>query len=143
VRWLSLPTDLVALHLLANVVWIGALLSAAHLASRAAFMADSAEIGRLARRVYTRLAAPAFGVSFATGLTRILLAPDAYLRMPWMHAKLTFALAIIVLHHVIGARCRRIGQDHPEAGRGMTALGLLTFAAAAGAVFLGIFKSLP
>jgi protoporphyrinogen IX oxidase len=143
--WISLPTFLLAVHLLANVVWIGAILAAAIVASAAGARAapESALVGKLARRVYATLAVPAFAVSFVAGLARLLLAPGVYLHMPWMHAKLTLAVGIIAVHHVIGARCRKLGDGKPEAGRGMTGLAIATFAAAAGAVFLGVFKSLP
>ena len=33
--------------------------------------------------------------------------------MPWMHAKLTLAVVVIALHHVIGARVRRISKETP------------------------------
>jgi uncharacterized membrane protein len=143
VPWNSLPTALVALHVLANVVWIGSILSVALLSARAPFVAEAAEDGALARRVYTRLAAPAFLVSFAAGAGRLSLQAGVYLHMPWMHAKLTCALAVIAIHHVVGARCRRIAGGRAEAGRGMPALAGALFLAAAGAVLLGVYKSLP
>jgi putative membrane protein len=71
------------------------------------------------------------------------LAAGAYLHMPWMHAKLTCALVVIGVHHVIGARTRRIASGHAEAGRGMPLLAGVLFAAAAGAVLLAVYKSLP
>jgi putative membrane protein len=143
VRWPSLPVALVAAHVLANVVWIGALLAVALLTSRARFMADPAEVGALARRVHRQLAIPAFLASFAAGLARIGLAPQVYAHLHWMHAKLTFAVAVIVLHHVIGARARRVAKGEIDAGRGVAVLSLLTFFCAAGAVLLGVTKSLP
>jgi len=91
VHWLSLPTALVATHLVANVVWIGALLSVALLVGRAPWMADPAEVGMLARRLYARLAVPAFLGSVATGLARFLLNPQAYIHLAWLHAKLALA----------------------------------------------------
>jgi putative membrane protein len=134
---------LVALHVLANVVWIGALFSAAMLAGRGPFVADPADVGALARRVYVRLAVPAFLVSFGAGVGRIALAPYPYLHMPWMHAKLTLALVVIVLHHMIGARARRVAQGNAEAGRGVVRLAVLAFVCVAGAVFLGVAKAFP
>jgi putative membrane protein len=142
-HWLSLSTALVALHVLANVVWIGALLAVALLASRAPLMADSAEVGTLARRVYLRLAVPAFLASFAAGVANIALAPQVYARLPWMHVKLTLALAVIVLHHVIGARAKRVAKGDADAGRAAGLLGVIAFLCAAGAVLLGVAKSLP
>jgi putative membrane protein len=143
VHWLSLPVALVAVHLTANVVWIGALLAVALLAGRGPFSADPAEVGTLARRLHTALAVPAFAVSFAAGLARILLEPRVYAHMPWMHAKLTLAFVVIVLHHIIGARARRLAGGEGNAGRGMVTLAVVTFVCAAGAVVLGVEKSLP
>jgi putative membrane protein len=143
VHWLSLPTALVAAHLTANVVWIGALLAVAVLAARGPFSADPVEVGTLARRVYLTLAAPAFLVSFAAGVGRIAIYPQLYLHLPWMHAKLTLALVVIALHHIIGGRARRIANGQASAGRGMPVLAVAVVFFAAGAVLLGVAKSLP
>jgi putative membrane protein len=131
---------LVALHVLANVVWIGALLSVVLLLSRAASgAADAAVVGGLARTVHVRLAAPAFMTSFAAGLVVILLAPRVYGHLPWLHVKLAFALVVIVLHHVIGARARRVAAGDRGAAN-VTTLGTVAFLCAAVAVFLGVVK---
>jgi putative membrane protein len=141
--WLAAPTALLAVHLLANVVWIGALLSVALLTGRGRFSADPGEVGTLARRVHVTLAAPAFVMSFAAGVTLIALRPYVYARLPWLHAKLAFALGVIVLHHVIGGRARRVANGQSDAGRGMKTLAAVTFVCAGAAVVLGIAKSLP
>jgi len=143
VRWLSFPFLLVAAHVSANVVWIGALLAVATVGAGAAGSTAPTEAGTLARRVYTRLAVPAFAVSFTAGLARIALDPLAYAHMPWMHAKLTFAVAVIGLHHVIGARVGRVAAGKTGAARGLGPLALATFLCATGAVMLGVAKSLP
>jgi protoporphyrinogen IX oxidase len=134
---------LVFAHVLANVVWIGSILAVGLLLGRARFMADGAEIGALARRVYTRLAVPAFLGSFAFGAARVAMDARVYAHMPWFHAKLTFAIGVIALHHVIGARARRVAAGSPDAGKGATVLMLATFLCAAGAVWLGVAKQLP
>jgi putative membrane protein len=138
-----ITTVLVAVHVLSNVVWIGSILSVALLVGRARLMADGPEVGALARRVYTRLAVPAFVFSFASGVTRFVLGIAAYAHMPWMHAKLTLALGVIALHHVIGAKARRVAGGNSAAGSGMTGLLLATLACAAGAVWLAVAKQLP
>jgi putative membrane protein len=143
VHWLSLPTALVAVHLIANVVWIGALLAVAQVTARGPFSADPAEVGTLARRLHATLAVPAFFVSFGAGLARILLEPRVYAHMPWMHAKLTLAFIVIVLHHIIGGRAKRVANGKASAGRGMGTLAVATLVCAAGAVLLGVAKSLP
>jgi putative membrane protein len=138
----TLPVLLVAAHVLANVVWIGALLSVAVLAGRAPFLADPADVGSLARRVYLRLAVPGFLASFAAGAARIALLPQAYAHMAWFHAKLGLALVVIVLHHVIGGRARRVAGGNSDAGRGLGIVAGLTFVCVAGVVLLGVAKSL-
>jgi putative membrane protein len=138
-----LPTALLFVHVLANVVWIGALLAVTRIVARAGLTKDPAGASGLARDVHLRLAVPAFVASFGAGLLRILLAPAAYAHMPWFHAKLTFALVVIVLHHIIGARAKRAAAGTAGAAGGVSTLGAFTFAAAAGAVYLGIAKSLP
>jgi putative membrane protein len=138
----TLPVILVAAHVLANVVWIGALLSVAVLAGRAPFVADPADVGSLARRVYWRLAVPGFLASFAAGAARIALAPQAYAHLPWFHAKLGLAFVVIVLHHIIGGRARRVAGGNSDAGQGLGVMAALTFLCVAGVVLLGVAKSL-
>ncbi|HEX8794816.1 MAG TPA: CopD family protein [Polyangiaceae bacterium] len=140
---LPLATGLVAAHVLANVVWIGSLLAECLLIGRARFMADGAEVGGLARRVHMRLAAPAFVASFAFGVSRIALEPRLYLHLPWMHVKLAFAAGVIVLHHVIGARARRVAKGALTEGSGGPFIGAVVFLCAAVAVLLGVAKQLP
>ena len=140
---MPITTVLVAVHVLSNVVWIGSILSVALLVGRARLMADGAEVGALARRVYTRLAVPAFAGSFAFGLGRFVLGIGVYAHMPWMHAKLTLAVGVIALHHVIGARAKRVAGGNASAGSGMTALMLATLVCTAGAVWLAVAKQLP
>ena len=138
-----LAIGLVALHVLANVVWIGALLAVALALVGAPSMAHPAEAGLLALRIHRTLAVPAFAVSFTAGALRIALAASIYLHLPWMHAKLTFALVVIALHHVIGARAKRAATAPAEAAKGMGGLAVVTLIAAAGAVMLGVFKGFP
>jgi putative membrane protein len=138
----TLPILLVAAHVLANVVWIGSLLSVAILAGRAPFVADPSELGSLARRVYFSLAVPGFLASFGTGVARILLAPQVYAHLGWFHAKLGLAFVVIVLHHVIGGRARRVANGRAEAGRGLGVVAALTLLCVAGVVLLGVSKSL-
>lgn len=140
---LPLTTGLVAAHVLANVVWIGSLLAECLLIGRARFMADGAEVGGLARRVHTRLAVPAFLASFGFGIARIAQDPRVYLHLPWMHVKLAFAAGVIVLHHVIGARSRRVAAGALVEGSGGPFIGAVVFLCAAVAVLLGVAKQLP
>jgi putative membrane protein len=143
VPWLELGTWLLAAHILGNVVWIGSLLAVSLLVAVAPRTADAAGVGALARQVHLRLAVPGFLLSLVAGVARILRTPAIYAHMPWFHAKLTFALVVIVLHHVIGARAKRVARGRvPAAGTvDLQAIGVLL--CAAGAVLLGVAKSLP
>lgn len=93
--------------------------------------------------MHVRLAVPAFVTSFAAGSAVIALAPMLYAKLPWFHAKLTLALIVIAVHHVIGSRAKRAAGGDRTAGRGAVVLGAVVFACATGAVFLGVMKSLP
>jgi uncharacterized membrane protein len=60
-----------------------------------------------------------------------------------MYAKLAFAVGVIVLHHMIGARARRLAEGNARAAEGAWLLGLLTVVMSAGAVLFAIAKSTP
>jgi putative membrane protein len=141
--WPSLTVALLAAHALANVLWIGGLLAETVIQSRGSWVSDPSEMGALARRLHTRLALPGFLGSLAAGLAVFLPARRAYAHMPWMYAKLAFALVVIVLHFVIGARARRMAAGSVEAGRGVWTLGWLAFLAAGGAILFSIARSTP
>jgi uncharacterized membrane protein len=142
---MTLPFEiwLVAFHVVANVVWIGSILSVAVLVSGAPASPDAAELGRQARRIYRLLAAPAFGVSFLLGVWRFVLSAPVYAHMPWIHAKLSFALVAVVLHHVIGGRTKKLAAGHVEAAHGVAVFGGVLFAAASAAAVLGVLKMFP
>ena len=107
----------VALHVFSVILWIGSIVSAGWmLANRStAPTPEQAKASvELALGLYRRVAAPAFVLAFATGLVRVLLDRDAYLKAHWFHGKLTLALVIIVLHHVLGARAARLAKAQKD-----------------------------
>jgi protoporphyrinogen IX oxidase len=129
----KLGSLLVWLHISGNIVWIGSILAVGViLASPAGDLEGTANAdprstlkirGEIALRVYMRLAVPAFVLSFACGATRLLMNTSYYLvEHHWMHPKLLVAVAVIGLHHVIGARAKaaskadatRLRPDAPE-----------------------------
>ena len=140
---LSFASALVSLHVLANMVWIGSLLSVAFLLSAASDEGFGRTAARLARKTYLRLAAPAFAVSFLCGVAVLGMSASAYMRAPWMHAKLTLALVVIAIHHVVGARARRAADGRTECARGADWLGAAVLACSAGAVWLAITRWIP
>lgn len=129
---------LVWLHVSGNIVWIGAILAVAvAILTPGGTTKPGAEI---ALAIYKRLAVPAFIVSFVCGAVRLGLDPAHYLRAHhWMHAKLPLALAVIAIHHVIGARARKLAQGTVQ-GAGPTAtLAAVLALSAIGAAFFAIF----
>jgi putative membrane protein len=129
---------LVAAHVAANLVWIGSILSVALvLSSRAVEARTGAQI---AYHLYRKLALPAFVISFVAGFTRLMLSTHLYfVETRYMHAKLLFAVIVIVLHHLIGARAKAvsIGRRGAPGPVGVMALLLLISAVAATLFVIG------
>ena len=123
---------LVAAHVAANLVWIGSILSVALvLVSRAG---DGRAAAQIAYELYRKLAIPAFVVSFVAGLTRLLMSLDLYfVQTKYMHGKLLFAVIVIGLHHVVGARAKAMagGRRSSPGLVGVWALALFVSAVAA------------
>jgi putative membrane protein len=128
------------LHVSGNLVWIGAIL-AVGVALAMQPTTDSAVRGRMAYDIYRRLAVPGFVISFLCGAIRLGLDPRLYFKdTHWMHAKLPLALAVIALHHVIGARARRMADGSVQGGGPAGILTAVLGLAALGAAFFAIFK---
>ncbi len=100
----------IALHVFAVIFWIGSITVVGWLLANQA-SAPSADKGataaELALSLYRRVAAPAFVLAFALGLTAFSQNLGFYKQAHWMHAKLTLALGVIALHHILGARAKR------------------------------------
>jgi len=130
---------LVALHVTANVVWIGSILAVGRII--AVNEGDAKSRGAIAIAVYKGLAAPAFGLSFVSGVARLALNGDYYfVQTHFMHAKLLFALVVIGLHHVVGARAKKLTAGDSGAASAVPALGIGILVAATLAVFLAVMK---
>src|SRR5262249_31690033 len=128
---------LVWLHVSGNLVWIGAILAVGVVLTG---QGEPKARGEIALGIYRRLAVPAFVVSFLCGAIRLGIDPPYYLKQHWMHAKLPLALGVIALHHIIGARARKLSQGTvQEAGPAGMLAGALAVAAI-GAAFFAIFK---
>lgn len=129
---------LVWLHVSGNLVWIGSILAVA--AVILAPTGTPAARGEIALAVYRRLAVPAFVVSFVFGATRLGLNPALYFKQThWMHAKLPVALAVIGLHHVIGARARKLAQGTVQDAGPTAILAIVLAVSAVLAAFFAIF----
>jgi protoporphyrinogen IX oxidase len=128
-----------SVHVAANVVWIGSILAVGRIIE--VNEGDAKIRGALALKVYRGLAMPAFVVSFAAGVARLLLNPDYYfVQTHFMHAKLLFALVVIGLHHVMGARAKKVAAGEGAAAEAVPALSLGILAAAVLVVFLAVMK---
>lgn len=107
----TLSNLLLVLHVTLDLVWIGSILSVAALLLPPADGVDAAR-GKLALELYKRIAVPAFVGAFLFGAARLSLDLRLYfVQTHFMHAKLTLALVVIALHHMIGARARRVAND--------------------------------
>jgi putative membrane protein len=130
---------LVWLHVSGNLVWIGSILAVGLVL--ASGKGEPKTRGEIASDIYRRLAVPAFVVSFLCGAIRLGSDLSYYLKQHhWMHGKLLLAVVVIALHHVIGARARKMAgasvQDPGPAG----ILTAVLAVAAIGAAFFAIFK---
>jgi putative membrane protein len=139
-----MDTLFIALHVMSNLVWIGSIASVGWLTAAASRQEDplvGKVVAELGYRLYRRVAVPAFLASFAFGLVRLFLDPRTYMRLHWFHGKLTFALAVIALHHVIGGKARKTAAGSMQAGRSSAILvgGLLV--CAFGSVVFVILKT--
>lgn len=130
---------LVAAHVAANLVWIGSILSVALvLVSRAG---DGRAAAQIAYELYRKLAIPAFVVSFVTALTRLLMSLDLYfVETKYMHGKLLFAVIVIGLHHMIGARAKAVASGRRSSPGPVGVWALLLFVSAVAATLFVILK---
>jgi uncharacterized membrane protein len=106
-----------ALHVTANLVWIGALVAASSLNARARWMADPAETGRLALGLHRRWALPAMIASFVTGIAALLNAPHEHLRSMGFVTKLALVVLVVVAHRAIGKKARGLELGEENAGK--------------------------
>ena len=130
---------LVPAHIVANLLWIGSIVSVGLLLAKGP--GDAKARGAAGRLVYRTLAVPAFALSFLFGLVQLAQDTTFYLKTThFMHAKLTLAFVVIALHHVIGARARKM-EDGSVADAGPAwVLSLLLLAASAGAAVVAVLK---
>ena len=130
---------IVFMHVAANVVWIGSILAV--VIALTASAGDATTRGNIALGIYKRLATPAFGISFLAGAGRLVLDTGYYFSATkFMHGKLTFAVAVIALHHVIGARAKRVASGQAQAAGNVGVLGIALLVAAVCTVFFAIVK---
>lgn len=127
------------LHVLCNLVWIGSILSVAVALVSGRESPETA--GKIARAIYQRVSTPAFGLSFLTAIVLLVMHWKLYMVVThWMHGKLTAALVVIAIHHVIGARAKALASGKKKEPGPVGVLGIVLLVAAAGATFLAVAK---
>jgi putative membrane protein len=127
------------LHVSGNIIWIGSILAVGVAILSSA--GDPKVRGEIALAIYKKLAVPAFIVSFLCGAIRLGMEPHYYLvEHHWMHPKLPLALAAIALHHVIGARARKLARGTVQEAGPTATLSIVLAVAAIGAAFFAITR---
>ncbi|HRI63207.1 MAG TPA: CopD family protein [Polyangium sp.] len=130
---------LVWLHIVGNLVWIGSILAVA-----ATLTGQSGEAkirGELGLRIYKSLAVPAFVLSFVAGTVRLAMDTKHYLvEHHWMHGKLLFALVVIGIHHVIGARAKKLAHGTVQDAGPTATMAIVLLVSAIIAAFFVIFQ---
>lgn len=127
------------LHVMGLLVWVGALASVVVLLG-----CDEAPKRRaaMARSLYLRLAVPGFVVALAAGLLRFVHPLQGlhyyFVERRSMLLKLAFAIGLVVIHHVIGARARRMAQGEEVELGGLLRLGAAGFVCVAAAAYFAV-----
>lgn len=131
------------LHVSGNLVWIGAILAVGvAILTSVTREGEARKAGaEVAVAIYQRLAVPAFVISFVCGTIRLFQDLPFYLKQHhWMHAKLPFALAVIALHHVIGARAKKLARGTVQDAGPTAILAVVLAVSAVSAAFFAISK---
>jgi protoporphyrinogen IX oxidase len=137
-HYLPSVVQLIVLHVLANLVWIGSIASVGVVL---AIGPDPKQAGVIAYGLYRRLSVPAFLISFVAAVALLATNVELYLsKSHWMHAKLPIALGVIVLHHVIGARAKQLANARRTAVGPVSTMTLALLVLAAAAATLGVAK---
>lgn len=139
---------LLVFHVFANMVWIGSIASVGWLTA-ASSRIENAEradaVAQAAVQLYRRAAVPAFVLSLLFGLAMLLRDPGAYMKLHWFHGKLTFALLVVALHHVLGARAKKAAKapgGSRQAGGSSAILAVVTLVFALLTVAFALLKGL-
>jgi protoporphyrinogen IX oxidase len=127
------------LHVSGNIVWIGSILAVA--AVLTANAGDARVRGAVGERIYRLLSVPSFVLAFVAGTARLLMDTRYYLvEHHWMHGKLLFALFAIGIHHVIGARAKKLARGTVQDAGPTAMMGAILAVSAVIAAFFAIFK---
>ncbi len=130
---------LLALHVVADLFWIGSIFAVALLLAQGP--GDARQRGGSARLVYRAISAPAFGLAFLAGGAQLAMNPTLYFKAThYMHGKLPLALAVIAIHHILGARARKMESGEVADAGPALPLGITLAFLAVGAALLAVLK---
>lgn len=109
---MNLPITILAVHLLAVILWVGSLVSITRVLSLAldATGEARARLADAARGVYKTVSSVWMGVGLLAGVGLIAVTPGLF-RMGWFHGKLTAGIVMLALHFVLGAKVRRAQME--------------------------------
>lgn len=89
------------LHLVGFAAYLGAGFAQLQLLKRSESKTGDVrkELEELAAKIIVMIELPSIMLQLATGIAKVLMTPE-YLKLPWLHAKLTFVLILLILSHV-------------------------------------------
>ncbi|MBI4953870.1 MAG: hypothetical protein HY908_17735 [Myxococcales bacterium] len=130
---------LIWLHVVGLVLWIGSIVAVGVLlASR---HGEPRTRGALGYEIYLWLSVPAFVLAFGAGFGRLLSDTTLYFKQThFMHGKLAVALVAIALHHVLGARAKKMARGTAEGAGPALPLALAIAACAVVAALFVVFR---
>jgi hypothetical protein len=99
-------------------LWVGILFSVSWLSGRARWMADGAEIGRLAASLDRRWAMPSIALSVATTCLWVCATPEAPRSGGSLVALAGALLALLAVHSSVSRRAAQVAQGSVGATRG-------------------------
>ena len=112
---------LLVFHLPAMVLWIGALLVvtlvlAAHCQEAGAEARQA--LSRIETKIFKKMVHPGAALAVITGILMMVAYPEAYLRAPWLHAKLMLVIVLVFLDLRIYFRAKLLQSGQQEIRRG-------------------------
>ncbi len=100
-----------AVHVFGDMLWVAGLLMTTLLVSRHA-QENSPEaraaLTRLEKKSMRFMADPGAALAILGGISLVLTNPSYYMQAAWLHVKLLFVVALIILHGFIGIDMRGV-----------------------------------
>ncbi|STQ86344.1 protoporphyrinogen oxidase HemJ [Helicobacter muridarum] len=110
-----------ALHIIAVISWMAALLYLPRLFVYHSEQKDNIQFKQVVqiqeKRLYYGIGYPGMLLSIISGILMILSNPHLFASGGWLHAKLTFALLLIIFHFACGFYRRALMLDNYKSAR--------------------------